>query len=185
MGNFYNNGEKKATHKSLATPPVPDGNHLKSLRKEIGSRIKEICKQSRLSQEAFARSLGVSKSALNRYISGKNEPKASAIKLLLDNFGVNPAWLITGRGPQYFKGVEEEGILYSAGGREDAALEEVVKKLFQQPELVQILHKLFKTDPSQKETLEAYLMALEIALRAQEKEKRKEGEEDENSGHGL
>ena len=182
MKNFYNNGEKRATHKSYANSPVPDRNYLKSLRKEIGSRLKEICKQSGFSQEAFARSLGVSKSALNRYISGKNEPKASAIKLLLENFRVNPTWLVTGRGPQYFEGVEEEGIIYSVSDRKNAALEEVMKKLFQQPELVQILHKLFKTDPSQKETMEAYLMALEMALRMKAKEK---GGEDEDSGHGM
>ncbi len=145
-------------------------NQLYSLRREVGTRLKKILRESGLSHEAFARSLKVSKSALNRYISGKNEPKVSVVRLLQENFEVNPNWFITGSGPPYLRGVEEEGIPYGTFRKTDPDLKEVVERLTHYPEVIQILHKLFQIDPSQKEAVKAYLMALEIALRVQEKE---------------
>jgi len=177
MKNFYGDGTDRPETYTPSTILIPDSAQLKRLRNEIGARLKEIYQDSGLSQETFAQSLGISKSALNRYIRGKNEPRASAIRLLLENYKVNPTWLITGRGPKYFEGVEEEYLLYSPEGEEGSAFKEVVKKLYELPDLAQILHKLLKTDPSQKDTLEAYLMALEMALKANRKESHGEGEE--------
>ena len=170
MKNFYRDRAERPGASTPSSLLYPDDNQLKNLRLEIGARLKEVHRDSGLSQETFARSLGVSKSALNRYISGKSEPRASAIRLLLENYRVNPTWLITGRGAKYFERVGEEQILYSTEREEEDPFEEVLKKLHRQPDLVQIIHKLLKTDPSQKETLEAYLMALEMALKAHKEE---------------
>ncbi len=182
MKNFYKTRAEKSENSIPPSLHFPNANYLKSLKSEIGARLKEVYQDSGLSQETFARSLGVSKSALNRYISGKNEPKASVIRLLLENFKVNPTWFITGRGPKYFEGVEEGYMLYSVEHKGE--LGKVIKSLHQLPDLVQILHKLLKTDPHQKETLKAYLMALEMALKAHKKE-REEEREDEDTGNGV
>jgi len=163
-GRINHNKENRINDKEGISAP----NQIYLLRREVGARLKEIRRESGLSHGAFARSLRVSKSALNRYVSGKNEPKVSIVRLLQENFKVNPNWFITGFGPPYLKGVEEEGIPYDILRKEDPALKEVVERLTRHPEMVQILHKLFQVDPSQKEALKAYLMALEISLRVQE-----------------
>ncbi len=142
-------------------------NYLPILRKEIGLRLREAQKDSGLSLEVFARSLGVSKSALNRYISGKNEPRVSLVHLLREKFKVNPNWFITGSGPRYLEEVGEAISPYGAPEMVDPILREVVERLLRHPEVVQILHRLLQVEPTQREAMEAYLMALEIALRAQ------------------
>lgn len=48
----------------------------------IGAQIKVIRQQSLLSQEAFAKELGVSFTTVNRWESGKCQPSYKAMKLI-------------------------------------------------------------------------------------------------------
>ncbi len=64
-------------------------------------RLKRIIDESGLSMDAFANKCGVSKSSLQRYLQGRNEPKISFLTKLVITFGINPVWLLTGSGDLY------------------------------------------------------------------------------------
>lgn len=77
-------------------------NDLKTL---IGSRIKFLRELRNLSQEDFAKSLGIdiSRGHISRIEAGRNMPSAEFIKSVADIYNISADWILTGRG----KGPEE------------------------------------------------------------------------------
>lgn len=47
---------------------------------------------------AFAESIGVSRSSIENWEAGKHEPPADALYRICDTYGINEAWLLSGRG---------------------------------------------------------------------------------------
>lgn len=52
----------------------------------------------KLSQEDFAKSLGVSQKTISRWENGTNEPQLEAIRPLLEKYNIDINWLLTGTG---------------------------------------------------------------------------------------
>lgn len=62
----------------------------------IASRLEEVRKDQGLSQEAFAKRLGISRSAYQHYSRGKHEIPTTILVKLLTHFKVDPYWMIEG-----------------------------------------------------------------------------------------
>jgi len=64
----------------------------------MNTRIKSVRRSARLTQEAFAQSLGTSRNAIHSYESGRVVPNGTFIKLLCLLYHVSESWLTTGQG---------------------------------------------------------------------------------------
>lgn len=64
-------------------------------------RIKEVRKTLGLSQKAFGKKLGVSRSAINNIDSKAVPLKPLFVEHLCDIFGINKDWLQTGKGEMF------------------------------------------------------------------------------------
>lgn len=60
----------------------------------VGLRIKELRKESNLTQKALAKEIGVSQKAIDYWEREINEPKASYIVSLCDYFNVSADFLL-------------------------------------------------------------------------------------------
>lgn len=72
----------------------------------IGDRIAKV--RGSVSRDAFAPTVGVSKSTLQRYEIGEREPDASFLIAMHEHYGVSPLWLLTGEGPIKVKDTTDE-----------------------------------------------------------------------------
>lgn len=68
---------------------------------ESFQRMKEIRKELGLSQDAFGKKLGVTRSAVNKIENGKSKLTEQTIKLICNEFNVDPFWLETGKGDMF------------------------------------------------------------------------------------
>src|SRR6266508_4550351 len=70
----------------------------------IGQRVKEIRKANRLTQAAFAASIGLSQNFLSRVEAGTERLSSPCVLLLAHSYRINERWLRTGEGPMYSDG---------------------------------------------------------------------------------
>lgn len=64
----------------------------------FAERIKRFRKEQNLTQQEFADRLGIKRTTIANYESGRNEPVDSVIALIHREFHVNEAWLRSGVG---------------------------------------------------------------------------------------
>lgn len=64
-------------------------------------RIKAIRKAKNLTQEDFARDLGVSITNIKSYETDRRKPSTAVIQLICNKYGVNETWLLTGNGDMF------------------------------------------------------------------------------------
>lgn len=64
-------------------------------------RIKELRKIMGLTQQEFAEKLGIKRTTIGNYESGRNAPVDSVIALICDRCGANEEWLRTGNGEMF------------------------------------------------------------------------------------
>jgi SOS-response transcriptional repressor LexA len=76
------------------------------LSKGIGQRIEQM--RGRLTQQAFAKSIGISKSTLIRYEKEDRLPDAEVIARICETHRADFTWLITGKGDPFVPEPEEE-----------------------------------------------------------------------------
>lgn len=65
----------------------------------LNERIKQVRKESGLSQELFGSRLGITKSSVSLLESGKNNPSEQTLKLICTEFNINYNWLLNGTEP--------------------------------------------------------------------------------------
>lgn len=66
------------------------------LNEEIINRIKQIRKETGLSQDKFAKAIGVSSGNVSSWELGKALPGALALKSIRENLGYSINWILTG-----------------------------------------------------------------------------------------
>lgn len=74
----------------------------------ISERIKQIRKESKLSQAAFGEKLGVSRDAINNAENSRVVPSELFIQHLCTVFSVNEEWLRNGNGDPYSENLDAE-----------------------------------------------------------------------------
>ncbi len=67
----------------------------------MNSRIKEIRKKEKLSQQKFADELGIARGNIAAYEVGKNSPSDAVISLICTKFNINREWILNGNGDMY------------------------------------------------------------------------------------
>jgi transcriptional regulator with XRE-family HTH domain len=68
---------------------------------QLPERIKEIRKASKMSQEKFAKFLGLDRSHISKLETGAAAPSAALIKLICKFFSINEEWLKSGQGKKF------------------------------------------------------------------------------------
>ncbi|MES0491382.1 MAG: helix-turn-helix transcriptional regulator [Leptospirales bacterium] len=72
------------------------------LNDEIRMRLKQVIRESKLSQRKFAENIGITPPSLSGILKNKiNTVSVTFVKLLEVRYGVNSVWLETGMGEQY------------------------------------------------------------------------------------
>jgi|GEM_PF-881984 len=67
----------------------------------FGTRLKEVRKDVKLTQEDFAREIGVKGPHISQLEKGKSNPSDQFIKSICHRFSVNEPWLVKGEGEKY------------------------------------------------------------------------------------
>ena len=62
----------------------------------LGDRLSAVRRQAKLSQEEMAEKLGVSRSAYQYYERGERDLTGSLLLKVLEQFGVDPLWILEG-----------------------------------------------------------------------------------------
>ena len=69
------------------------------MNRNIGVRLRIARESLGLDQPSFADSLGIaSRDTISRWERGLAFPPADVLALLHDRFGINPGWIISGKG---------------------------------------------------------------------------------------
>lgn len=106
----------------------------------INERFKEIRKATGLSQEAFGKRIGLSRSELKNIEYGITIPKEVTIPLICREFAVNETWLRTGEGQMQEDRTRRDEILGVMG--KVAALPEGSPEFFMMGVLADMLSKI-------------------------------------------
>ena len=86
---------------------------------QIKDRIFKLLNEENLSSSKFADILDVQRSSISHIISGRNKPSLDFIQKVLRNFpGINPDWLIIGKGEMYIEEQQKEIIFNTPLDRE-------------------------------------------------------------------
>lgn len=75
----------------------------------FGERIKNLRKALGLTQQEFADRIGTTRNNIAGYETGRREPSAAAINLIIAKLNVNEEWLRTGEG-EMFRQTEEDAV---------------------------------------------------------------------------
>lgn len=116
----------------------------------IGRRLRAVRDRHGLSQDAFAESVGASKRAYANYERGEREVPIGVVKAVLDLYGVEPVWLLSG--------TSTEPIAAGAGQVDFRLIVQITSELDRQ--LAEAGHRL--RDEHKARVVKAlYLLALE------------------------
>lgn len=90
----------------------------------VGARIRVI--QGKMGVGEFAEALGVNRKTVTRWVADDSLPDGASLLAILDKFGVDPSWVLTGRGAGLQLNAEEQMLLTryrnSPASLQDAAL---------------------------------------------------------------
>lgn len=76
----------------------------------MNERLRKLRKTLDMTQQEFAEKLGIKRSTMATYESGRNEPIDAVISLICREFDVNEEWLRTGEGEMFIELTKEEEI---------------------------------------------------------------------------
>lgn len=81
----------------------------------MGERIKELRKFLGLTQQEFAKKIGVKRNTIATYEIGRNDPIDAVVILICREFGVSEEWLRTGEGEMIIPVAPDENIAAFVG----------------------------------------------------------------------
>lgn len=113
----------------------------------MNNRIKKVRKYFGLSQDSFAKKIGITRSSVSLLESGKNNPSEQTIKLICKEYGINEIWLRTG-----------EGKMHSEISQEDRYSINLGKLTLEENQFVQnVINSLAESDPDELKIIERYM----------------------------
>jgi len=139
---------------------------MSGAQKQIGKRIRQLRKVEHLTQEQFARRLGINRGYISALETCRNQPSEQLILGIYRSFGVNYEWLKEGRGDHMFE------IAHKLSQKGERVMEEVLRvidspdRIWAISEIAQLLD-IDPDDPSKRLNLppefrDAVLMILKI-----------------------
>lgn len=137
---------------------------------KLDNRIRQIRTAQRLTQGKMADRTGIAVSTYQYYERGERVPPADFLSRLITVFGVDPTWLLTGKGeifPQsaevaqksssYKAGPVEKGKKSIASLADDPELADIVAWLKADPRKKHLIHQLMKHEKGSRTILEKLL----------------------------
>lgn len=112
----------------------------KVIKNSIAERLKITREKSGLSTNRFAEMLGMSQPAWSRLENKQAEPRSKTIIALIDKFGVDPLWLLTGK----TTAVIQSPTALKIGQIADRLSEKAQDNLLQQAQREELLEKLLR-----------------------------------------
>jgi len=76
--------------------------------KDIGKRLKTAREAIGLDQAGFAIKLGVTRNTVSRWELGHAFPQVDVLRVIHDQFGIDPTWIVTGNGSMW--GLDLDGM---------------------------------------------------------------------------
>lgn len=119
------------------------------------NRLKTIRKEKHLTQDGFSQILGVSRTAYAKYENGLVVPSDTFIKLVVEKFSINEAWLRTG-----------EGEMKQTG--ENPILTELKKKYNLDAQGEVIMRSFLELKPEQRTAVTSFIIKLADEMRAEQ-----------------
>ena len=118
------------------------------MKKEIGKRLKFIREFKKLNQRDFGENLGIQYQHVSKYERGETVPTWENLIKLIDIYGVNVNWLLTGKGnmflsPMGYEEVEDKPILTVRDV--DSDFEEIIEELKKDKELKNLIYNYIKS----------------------------------------
>lgn len=109
------------------------------------TRIKKLRTSLNLTQEQFAKRLGLKQNTIAGYENGRGVPSARTVKLICGEYGVNRAWLECG-----------EGEMFATPGNLDASrLKEIYPELT--PETAALIQSIVSLPPEHQRLLAQFI----------------------------
>ena len=120
------------------------------MKKEIGKRLKQIRESKNLNQTQFGDSLGILYQHVSKYERGETVPTWENLIKLIELYGVNINWLLTGRGKMMLSSMGYAEIEDATSGNkvkdiEDSEIDEIVEELKKDKELKRLIHNYIKS----------------------------------------
>lgn len=109
----------------------------------MNNRIKELRRELEMTQDDFAKKLGLARNSIANYEIGRRIPSNSVIKSICREFGVSEDWLRNGTEPKYIL-IEDEEAAYVSD-----LLEESDNDLF---DLIKLIMKTY-SESGEKEKI--------------------------------
>lgn len=119
----------------------------------IGKRLKTLIEDQKISVQRFAVMLGQSEASVYNYLSDKTVPKLDTASIILDAFpGINPYWLLLGKGDMMIK----EGETANAGKMKEDSISNSLQKQYEDKiqDLERIIDSNERTIRNQQEMIE-------------------------------
>ena len=95
----------------------------------MNERIKQLRIALNLTQDAFAKRLGVKRNTIGNYETGNRVPSEQSIFSMCREFNVNEEWLRNGTGEMFYTMSQDEELAYIVG-RALPAADEKLKETF-------------------------------------------------------
>lgn len=128
---------------------------------KLSGRIKKIRLTEKLTQGKMAARMGIALSTYQYYERGERIPPADFLSGLIGAFGVDPNWLLTGKGVVYpgSMSAAETSPAYGASAKKenhlahDRELAEIVAWLTESPKQKKLIHQLMVHEKGSKAIL--------------------------------
>lgn len=105
-------------------------------------RIKLVQKMSKLNQDEFAEKLGISRSALQKYFAGSNNPSEQTVRAICSEFNVRRQWLEEGIEPMYVPEAEDDLLIEEALSQRSDFIKAMFKAITKTPGGWEMLEQL-------------------------------------------
>ena len=121
----------------------------------LKERLRDVRKSlpQKTSQEAFAKLLGITRTAYNKYELGLVIPSDTFIQLLCTKFNIDEHWLRTGEGEMYKNDL-------------DAQVESFAQKYILTPDEREIMRYFFQLAPKERTAMIEHVLGVADAIRS-------------------
>lgn len=125
----------------------------------MGERIKELRKAKNLTQQEFANQIGTTRNNIAGYETGRREPSAAAITLIITKLNVSEEWLRNGTGEMFQP-------------KPETVIDEIVQEYGLDDLDRQIIKEFIELPDKDREAIRVYLQSIISAKRQDEAAKK-------------
>lgn len=118
----------------------------------MNERIKTVFQIKKLTQTAFADKIGISRTALQKLLSGENNPSEQTIRAICREFNIRRQWLEEGVEPMYAPEAEDDLLIEEALAQRSDFIKAMFKAITKTPGGWELLEQLAETLQKEMQT---------------------------------